>query len=149
MTKLIDQNRKAPASSLIQRIFSLILMLIAVSCCGYLFSMKFLLDKQEREALAEEKVTETESFILGNYEVRFDYADSTVRFTGTITKDINEKYVLTILSEYSPRVINLSLGEDGVISCDELGDGVMSHVSDIDKTRIKFEKENFTCTLTK
>lgn len=152
MTKLNDQNNMnsgKSASGTIQRVFSLALMLVAVTCCGYMFSMKYILEKEAREALTEKKVTEIKDLIEGNYEVRFDYADSTVRFTGTVSRDINEAYVFTILSEYSPRVITLDICDDGVIRCDELGEGTMSYIEDIDKTSIKFEKENFTCTLTK
>ena len=93
----------------------------------------------------------TESFyrICGNYDLRFDYADSVARFVGVIDRDMSGNYVLTILSDMEPRVLMLDIDAGGHINCEELGSGTMSYRESIDKTTIRFKGEEYICTLTK
>lgn len=130
-----------------------IILTLAVALAALLWALvpwDALTDGRNRVDYTEETpLGVSEENLSGNYDVRFDYADSLARFVGVINRDINGSYVLTILSDMAPKVLKLSIDGDGKISCDELGRGTVSYKPAIDKTIIRFTGEDYICTLTK
>lgn len=127
-------------------------LVLVVQGCKQPAGKRIFLSKEgssTKEFFKEETVEFPEERICGNYDLRFDYADSVARFVGVIDRDMNGKYVLTILSEMAPRVLMLDIDGEGRIFCEELGSGTMSYRESIDKTSIKFKGEGYICTLTK
>lgn len=125
---------------------------LLVGLLAFLSAGKRFFDREGTSAkdfFKEEAVEFPEDRICGNYDLRFDYADSVARFVGVIDRDMSGNYVLTILSDMEPRVLMLDIDAGGHINCEELGSGTMSYRESIDKTTIRFKGEEYICTLTK
>lgn len=87
--------------------------------------------------------------IAGNYFMTVSEDGDESRLQGTIEEDALGQWVLHIYDEYEPRTVLLNIENDGTISSEDLGTGVMTYKKNIDKTTITFTKDNSTCVLTK
>ena len=107
------------------------------------------LQTRAEEVTAEETVFPTESELVGDYTICLS-SDSDKTYTaGYIEVDQFGIYILHLLSEYQPRTLAITVGEDGSLHNAELGSGAMKRNRSLGKTTITFIKENAVCTLTK
>lgn len=136
-------------SKIISIVLALVVVLGAGGVAAYALLFRNALEKEAGKAQEEIVVDAPEGRMTGNYDVVFEYADSTVRFSGNIKEGVTSDFVLTIMSEYAPRVVMLNVEDGGAIASEELGKGKMYYKESIDKTTIRFEKEDYTCVLTK
>lgn len=139
-----------------ERNHNILPILLAVFLAGVITAAAVLLvvekrglDTETEAALGEETVCLSDELLLGTYDVRFDYPDSVERFVGIVERDASENYVLTILSEYAPKVVLLEMQSDGSLSNSDFGTGIVSYKEHLNKVIIRFNKEDYRCTLTK
>lgn len=140
----MSKNLKTALTIILTLLFS-----AAIVVGVLLYVRKIYLERETDSALTEETVTLDDSKLLGTYDVRFEYPDSISRFVGVFEKDVADNYVLTILSEYAPKVLLFEMQADGSLYSSDLGKGIVVYKESIDKVTIRFKKEDYRCTLTK
>lgn len=127
-------------------------LVVAVGAAALFFSLKKGLDesiahKEEAVAVVSEKINEEN--LLGTYDIQVLSGEIENHFTGSIDQDELGVYQLHIYSEYEPRVLRLELHEDGTVSNDELGIGVMTVRKSTDAVKVTFEKGGVKCVLSR
>ena len=126
-----------------------VVVVAAVAVATILFTRYNAISREADKALEEEAAFLPDSLLLGNYDIRFEYPDSVARFVGIVDRDLSGNCTLTILSEYAPKILMLSFYADGSAECGELGSGKVTYRESLDKVTIRFEKEDYICTLVK
>lgn len=85
----------------------------------------------------------------GNYSMKIVSAGETHYSTAVVRELVERQYRVTRITVYGPAVYGFTLeGEDTVTSM-ELGNGTVSYWADLEKTTIRFEREDFVCELTR
>lgn len=130
-------------------VMAILLSAIVVVIAVFLLVGKGNMDKETANATKEEAACLSDELLLGTYDVRFDYPDSVSRFVGIFEKDAAENYVLTILSDYAPRVVLLEMQTDGSLVNPDFGTGIVRYKEHLGKVTITFDKEDYRCTLVK
>lgn len=146
--------KEEPAKSKGYGAFFLVAALVLLLAAGGLFAYRQIsarraMEEKAREALSEETVTITSSNILGSYTVRIESTEGSSTLAGYIDSDALGSIVLHILSEYEPRLLPLEIEDDGTVSNEEMGVGIMTYKKSVDRTTIVFRKGETTCTLVK
>ena len=132
----------------------LLILVLTVLAVGAVLTARYIrlrkeLQTRAEEVTAEETVFPTESELVGDYTICLS-SDSDKTYTaGYIEVDQFGIYILHLLSEYQPRTLAITVGEDGSLHNAELGSGAMKRNRALGKTTITFIKENAVCTLTK
>lgn len=132
----------------------LLILVLSVLAVGAVLTARYIRLRKElqtrvEEVTAEETVFPTESELVGDYTICLS-SDSDKTYTaGYIEVDQFGIYILHLLSEYQPRTLAITVGEDGSLHNAELGSGAMKRNRSLGKTTITFIKENAVCTLTK
>lgn len=132
----------------------LLILVLTVLAVGAVLTARYIRFRKElqtraEEVTAEETVFPTESELVGDYTICLS-SDSDKTYTaGYIEVDQFGIYILHLLSEYQPRTLAITVGEDGSLHNAELGSGAMKRNRSLGKTTITFIKENAVCTLTK
>ena len=131
-------------------VIALSVILIAAGVLAWHFiAQDKALEKRTEEAMKVETVIPTRSDLVGNYSMKMESGEIVTNATAYIDVDDLGNCVLHILSEYEPRALKIEINEDGTLYNEELGLGNMTRKPSIDKTSIKFVKEDLTCEFTR
>lgn len=132
----------------------LLILVLTLLAAGIVLDARLIKVNRELKARTEEVSTEetlfpTESELVGDYTICLSSESDKTYTAGYIEVDQFGIYILHLLSEYQPRTLAITVGEDGSLHNAELGSGVMKRNRSLGKTTITFIKENSVCTLTK
>ena len=85
----------------------------------------------------------------GSYSMKFTSAGETRYATASVKKVGDREYQIARVTVYGPAVYTFTVGENGSVTSDELGEGTITYRADLKLTTIRFEKTNFLCELTR
>lgn len=85
----------------------------------------------------------------GSYSMKFTSAGETRYATASVKKVGDREYQIARVTVYGPAVYTFTVGENGSVVSEELGEGTITYRSDLKLTTIRFEKTNFLCELTR
>lgn len=127
------------------------IVLIGAAVAFFSFKKGFddTLAAKSEAAVAVDTIAVNDENLLGSYDIKVTSGDIENHYTGVIDQDELGGYLLHIYSEFEPRVLGLEVLEDGKVSNDELGVGVMTYQKSLDKLIVTFEKGNVICVLSR
>ena len=85
----------------------------------------------------------------GNYSMKMTSDGETSLTSASVQRIADDRYSVTRVTVYGPMHYSFSFSEDGSVFSEELGAGFAAYKAGIDKTTIRFEKENIVCELTR
>ena len=85
----------------------------------------------------------------GNYSMKLTDPSGTHYSTAVVKEVASRQYQIARITVYGPVYYGFSLGEGASVKSEELGSGAVSYKPAIKKTTIRFQKQEFTCELTK
>ena len=85
----------------------------------------------------------------GSYSMKFTSAGETRYATAAVKKVGDREYQIARVTVYGPTVYTFTVGENGSVVSEELGEGAITYRSDLKLTTIRFEKTDFLCELTR
>lgn len=130
-------------------IVAVVLIGAAVAFFSFKKGMDDTLAAKSEAVAAVQTIPVNDENLLGNYDVIVTSGDIENHYTGVVDQDELGGYLLHIYSEYEPRVLGLEVLEDGRVSNDELGVGVMTYQESLEKLNVTFEKGNVKCVLSR
>ncbi|MCQ2141769.1 MAG: hypothetical protein MJY83_05430 [Bacteroidales bacterium] len=148
-TSVENEAPKKKVSWIPWAIVTVVLVGAAVAFFSFKKGIDDTLATKSEQALSVETQAASEENLLGGYDVLLVSGDIENHFTAVIDQDEMGDLLLHIYSEYEPKVLRLEILEDGKISNEELGVGVMTYQKSIDKLSITFEKGNAKCVLSR
>ena len=87
--------------------------------------------------------------IDGNYSMKIMGGEKAHYATATVTEIAEGQYQISRITVYGPVLYGFTLLQNGQVVSEELGHGTVSYKEKIDKTTIRFEREDSICELTR
>ena len=130
--------------SLIRRISAVLALTVPLLSCGMVGG-----NSAQEDPRPVSVSTGVLQRLEGNYSMKIVSEGKTRYSTATVKELATGQFQIARVTVYGPVYYGFLLSEDGTVHSEELGDGTVSYKESIDKTTIRFEREDSICELTR